>query len=154
MLFPNEGRICFEVTAQMTGEKLRLQMREKADFAFFSQIWMGDFVLLSFLPGGEEGFSRVVGHGDGSAGGVVKIFGLYLATIDEGEDKAVGKEGAKLFHKVEREAGTSGAIRVEIANAGVEADAFEGGAAIMDEQCVGERQKCIDRIKRRAAVSA
>ena len=82
-LSPNKGWVGFEVAAQVAGKELSLQVREKSDFAFFVQIRMGDFVLFAFLPSGEEGFSRVVGHGDGSASGVFEVFGLDLATVDQ-----------------------------------------------------------------------
>lgn len=138
----------------MAGEELGLEMRKKADLAFFFEVGMGDLLLFALLPGGEEGLAGGVGHGDGPAGGVVEVLGLDLPTIDEREDEPVGEEGAELFHEVEGEGRAAGAQRMQITDLWIEADAFEGGSAVVHEQGVGEGEHGVDGIGGRAPVAA
>jgi hypothetical protein len=88
-----------------------------------------------------------------SSGGIFKVLGLDLATVDEGEHKAVGQERTEFFHEVKRERGPTGPVGVEVADARVEANAFEGGAAVVNQQGVGEREQCVDRVGGRTAVT-
>lgn len=74
-----------------------------------------------------------------------------LAPIEQGQDEAVCQEGAELFHEVERQAGTSGAILVQESDLGVEACSDKGCGAIVRQQGIKKGKERIHWVCGRAA---
>lgn len=151
LLPPEEGGVGVEATADVAGEQECLGVGDEAERDALVEEGMLDLFLLARLPGGddqlaggffEEGGAAVLG---GEAGG------LDLAAVDEGEGEAVGEGRAELFHEVECEAGAAGAVGVEEADGGIEADAFEGRFDVVAEEGVEEAEQGVGAVEGRAA---
>lgn len=56
-LFPDEWRVAVQVAAQVAGQQLGLQKREKADGGGFAGEAVLQGVAFAFLPGDEDGFA-------------------------------------------------------------------------------------------------
>lgn len=125
-LFPEEGGVGIEITAEVAGEEACLDLGSESEGDFLVEKGVSDFVLFALLPGGEDGFAGIVAKDDGTGFLVFEIFGGKLTAVDEGEGEAIGEDGTKFFHEIKSEAGAAGAVAMEEANGGVEADGFAG----------------------------
>ena len=146
-----KGRVGVEVASKVTGEEAGLKLAEEADRGFFVEEGVGDFVLLAFLPGGEDFFAGRVFEEDRAVFFEIEILEGDLLAVEEGEGGAVCKEGAEFFHQVEGEGGAAGAVAVEEAALGIEAAGFEGAAAVVREEGVEKGKQGVDGVERWAA---
>lgn len=135
----------------MAGEQEGLQVGQEADGRFFAEKGVGDFGLLALLPVREDGLAGRLFEVDGSVFLGFEIRGGELLSVDQGEGGAVGEEGAELFHEIEGEGGSAGAISVEEAALRVEADRFEGAAAVVHEEGIEKGEQGVKAILGRAA---
>ena len=138
----------------MSGEEAGLNVGKEAEGDFFVEEGMGQFVLFFLLPGLENDLSGIVSEGDGSGFLDMEIIGGDLLSVDEGEGKAVGEDGAKFFHEVEGEGGASGTGLVEETGLRVESAAFASGSAVVGEHGVEEGEQGIGAVERRSLGSA
>lgn len=133
----------------MSGEEAGLNLRQETDRDFLLNKRVGDFLGFAFLPGGEDGFSRIIFEKNGPRFFDFEIFGGDLFAVDEGETKSVSKVGAEFFHEVKGEGLTAGAEAVEEAHLGIKTDGFAGGTAVVGEHDVEEGEERVDGVKRR-----
>lgn len=122
-------------------------MRQKPDGSLLVQKRVIDFILFALLPSGEDFLAGIFLEKNCTVFLGVKVLGSYLLAVEEGKRRAVGQEGAELFHEIESQRGTTGAIPVEEAALGVEAAGFQRTAAIVHEQGIEKGQQGVDWIE-------
>ena len=94
---------------------------------------MVDFILFALLPSGEDFLAGIVLEKNGTVFLGIEVVGCDLLAVEEGKRRAVGQKGSELFHEIEGQRGTAGAIPVEEAALGVETAGFQRTAAIVHE---------------------
>jgi hypothetical protein len=120
----------------VAGEELGLEVGELRDSDAGFEERMGDFFAFAGQIRLHHGLAAVGGEFDGASVSVAEAGGGDLLTVDEGEDEAVGDEGAEFFDEVESEAWATWAVGVEEADLRVETGGGEGGGAVVDHQGV------------------
>ena len=141
------------IAAQPPRQQSGLGVGEESDGDAGLQHGVVDFLLLAVLPRGDDDFAAFVVEQHRAALALVKVLGLDLRPVDQGEGEPVGQRGAEFFHKVEGQRGTAGAYRVQEPKLGVQPDGFQRGAAIPCCQCVKEGEQGVESVARRAAVA-
>lgn len=99
---PEERRIGVEVATEMTGQQLRLQIRQEADGDFFTEEQMRQFFAFTFLIGDQNSFSSVIGQQHGTVVEYSEIFFGELLAVNQRERQTFAQQWAKFFYKVER----------------------------------------------------
>ena len=108
-------------------------MRQKPDGCLLIQERVIDFILFAFLPSGEDFLAGIVLEKNGTIFLGIEVLGSYLLAVEEGKRRAVGQKSSELFHEIEGQRGTAGAIPVEEAALGVETAGFQRTATIVHE---------------------
>jgi len=83
-------------------------------------------------------FASILREQDGAIFLRLKIRRADDAVVDQREDKAVCKDAAQFFHKVERKRCPASAIGMEESDIGIEADAFQRGCTVMRQHRIGK----------------
>lgn len=146
-----ECRVGIEIIAEMAGQEAGLQLWQQTDGCFLVEKRMGDLILFALLPSGEDFFSGIVLHKNGSVFFVVEVLAGNLLAVDQRERGAVGKEGPEFFHEIESQRRAAGTVAVEKTALGIETAGFQGTSAFVCEQCIEEGKESIDRVERWAA---
>ena len=116
--------VIFHVFPQITGEKLALNMGQKANGDFFFGVRVGYVFLLAGLPSGEKGLAAFSGQVDGPTAFLQEVTFADLLAVDQGEHKAVAPPGTEFFKQVKRKAESAGPVGVEKADIRVKPDAL------------------------------
>ena len=140
-----------EVSSEVAGEEAGLDREELLEADFLLEQGMVQFSLFAFLPSLDDFSSAFVGELDGAAFAFIKMFGLDLLAVDEGDGEAVGEPGAEFFHEVERGCRPAGPGGVEPADVGVEPGGGEGGETVVAQEGVEKGEEAVDFVARRAA---
>ena len=135
-LFPEEGRVSVEVSAQVPSQQEGLGIRQQTQRNSFVEERMQDLFLLPGLPGYQDLFAGSITHDDATGLRADKSVPRDLAAIDEGNGEPVGEHRAQFFHQVERKAGTARAVAMQKAHRGVEPDGFQRGRKIVSQHDV------------------
>jgi hypothetical protein len=77
---------------------------------------------------------------------VFEVVGLELLPVQQGEGEAIGKERAQLLHQVEGQRWLAGPDSVQVADARVETDLFEGAMYGDAKHSIQEGQQAVDRV--------
>ena len=153
-LFDEERRVSIQVSPDVAGKQAGLDMGEESNGHFFVEERVGDLIALSFLPGSENGFSRIVLEKNSSGLLGSKIGSLDLSSVQQGQCHSICEERAEFFHEIECERGATGPVAVEKPALRVEAAGLECRPAIVHEEAGEEGEEGIDGIAGRAAGTA
>jgi len=80
-LAPFEGRVGVEVATEMTGEQEGLRVKEQADWNFFAEKGVVDFLLFAFLPPREDFLATIVGEQDCAGFKCAEVLGANLLPV-------------------------------------------------------------------------
>jgi len=139
--------------AQRAGEQTALNKDKLGIAHFFSEERMRDLLCFALLVGGYEELASQLGQLHRAAVTDDEVRGFQLAAVHEGKSDPLNPR-SKLFHEIERERFSAGAVGVEKADERIEADRGERRCAIMSKQRVEKRQQTVERIAGGAAASA
>jgi hypothetical protein len=113
---------------------------------------VGHLLLEAALEGSDEAPPALALQRDG-AGGMDEVGGPHLAVVDRGHHCRIRQQRPERLHQVKRERGATVARLMIEAPVRVEADRRQGDGQRSHKQRVGERQECVNRVGRRAAVA-
>jgi hypothetical protein len=63
----------------------------------------------------------------------MEAVGCDLASIDEGQGKAIRKDRTKLFHEIQSKAGSTGSLAMQESDLRIEADCIQSGCCIVGQ---------------------
>ena len=114
---------------------------------------MGDLLLLFGLPGFEKRAAAIVGQEDSTILLFLEVLRCQQFLVDAGQHESVCVNGAKLFHKVQRQTAASGTGAVQEADIRVQPNAAQCGSAVAGQQRIGKGEQRVHIVQRRPTVS-
>lgn len=138
----------------MTSEESGLNVRQESEWDVLPEEWVDDFLLLSFLPGDQNGLASFIVHHNGASFQTAEAGSGDLLAIDETERQTVGKNRAQFFNQIESKRRAAGTLPMQIANGRIKAHAFQRADGVVSEQGVEEREQGVHVIERRTAAAS
>ena len=118
------------VRAQRAGQQFCLDEHELPVAHFFLKQRMRGFLQFPLLVGRDEGLAGGIGQFHRPTVARHKLRGFQFATIEQGERESLHPR-AKLFHEIEGEGFSAGAVGVQKTDEGIEADGGERRDAVV-----------------------